>query len=157
DVKVKSGEVTDLGDVKAGSGGSIFGQVVRGSGKEPVEGAEVMVRSVTGSLGCEKTLSTNSEGKFDIIGLKAARYEIKTANRRLSREIRDSNVVDLVIELGAVKVTGMVTLGGKPYRGWVYYRSGDEESLVHTEQGRYTIDGLKPGQYEVEVSLESGI
>jgi hypothetical protein len=183
DVAVAPGETADLGTITVKRGRSVRG-VVTDAGGRPVSGAEVA--AATQIIGDGKTLvaelgvaggemaglrraRTGDDGSYVLRGIDEQRPLVLAADHpRAGRSAAtviapggDSPTIDL--RLGPTGgVRGRVTSDGKPAAGLAVFATPAERpelvSLVTTgSDGRYQIDRLAPGRYQLTAMLGSGM
>lgn len=149
-VNVESGEVVDLGDIELVVGGTIAGRVVRGAKKEPVAGVKVALNVESGqSDSSDRTVVTDTEGRFEFDALKPKVYVVRTSNQRRMVKLTDDATAEVELHMGGVTVVGSVTRGGEPHETFLRATGGDGfHQSVYTKDGEYKLEGLEPGKYE---------
>lgn len=110
---------------------------------------------------------TDKDGRFAIEKLRAGKYDLSAEGMRGSRRGKVTGIepdADVVIEVRAVAgLTGVVTNGGVPVAQYELRLSADRERdpfsrsrHVVAADGRYRIDHLDPGEYDLAVAGEDG-
>jgi protocatechuate 3,4-dioxygenase beta subunit len=152
----------------------ITGRVLERAGGRPVPGAEVEARepgrgtfysSRAAAMKARKIAISDGAGDFRLTGLAAAAYVLEAHQGALvgeSAEVRASpgQAMEGVTILcdASFSVAGRVTLpgGGVPERAFVSARTlrrmSSEPSAQVDASGAFRLEGLVPGNYELEVS-----
>jgi hypothetical protein len=163
DLSVPPGESTSV-RVEMGSGGGIRGTVSEGGA--PVAGVEVHA-SKQGAIGYGgKQTTTDSSGRFELVGLPAGEYMLEiTARKGASVQrtvvVGDGEVAEMAeVDIGegaGLRLFGRVTSGGapiaggsitaaQPEKGWA---SGGQRSI--DASGAYSLRLPAPGTYTIIV------
>lgn len=153
---VKQGEVTDLGDVEMGGGGTITGKVLREPGDQPVPDVKITVVSqrLHGVTACVSA----ADGSFRAEDLSAGYYNIQapSLNANASVDLKDKETRDVVLKVGSGVLKGLVTKGGQPaveaYVNLSQPNNGINKGQSVNGDGTYRIEGLAPGTWKVGLS-----
>lgn len=145
---------------------SISGLVTDSVTHAPVKGITVSVSSVGYSAPIFSSGTTHSNGRYTITGLTPGTYTVSFFDDSASGgEYLSSSLYDVVVRAGvntvdeeidpALTLSGKVTdLAGKPLRHiYVNASSGDFGSWGSAQtrsDGRYLIEGLRPGTFSVD-------
>lgn len=116
-----------------------------------------------GSLGATKPVLTDAQGRFRITELRDGRYtvtaEAEGGQSRVSEEgVQPGDEVKLEVEpLGSLE--GRVTIGTKTVAKYTLKLEGPTPrgKSIANDKGRFTLDGLDPGEYTVSVDCEDGV
>ena len=177
-VSVTSGATTANIDFNLGTGGSISGTVTEGDGTTPVVDAWVWAESYECCSGGNGT-STDSNGAYTIEGLGAGDYRVQVhaSDQGFVQEFYDNTSdwneaaevtvtasqtttgIDFMLG-GGGSITGTATLedGTTPViNAWVWaelYDCCGGNGGQTDSNGNYTITGLAPGDYRVQINAE---
>ncbi len=114
-------------------------------------------------LAAEKPVLTDDAGRFRITGLRQGTYVLTAeAEGGRSRTREDSVALgsDVTLQVQPLaSVRGRVTAGTKVVSRYTITFKGPSprSKNVANDEGRYALEGLDPGVYEVRVSSESGV
>lgn len=104
---------------------------------------------------------TDEEGRFEIVGLRDARYELVAegggGGRRATAIARPGDEVALALaDLGGIE--GVVTLDGQPLERFAVRVEGptSRSRQVRDGGGRFSLDRLEPGTYRLVVTAPDG-
>lgn len=173
-VRVRPGEVTDIGTVEVHRGRVVSGQVTSEDG-QPVPGAEVMAgRLLVGSgldadmgrfgpsfaAGTKRTM-TDENGRFTLHSVARGRISIIAAHAEHGRsapvEIAAERAAGAQLQLALTAygaLEGVVLEAGKPAKGvQVIARSMRDPAtvlMVGTSDGRFRFDRVAPDEYSVQ-------
>lgn len=176
-VSVVGGETLDGLDATLSAGGGISGQVTGDDG-EPLPGVNVAA-SNWGSWGFA---TTDADGRYELVGLSAGSYTLSFAPDEYEpgpaagyiREYWDDVLVEydatpVVVESGQAvtgidarlsrggSIAGTVAVDGAPIAGVEVSANGPGWGSTTTDSdGRYTLEGLADGLYEVWFTMPSG-
>jgi protocatechuate 3,4-dioxygenase beta subunit len=180
-VKIVSASLTGE-NIRLPAGYKISGTVHRSNGTTAIANVEV---GANGTNGGDST-TTNSAGNYTLMGLSPGSYEVGFGHDPASDNqtgcwytgvaakfaascalhtnvvISSANVTGISPKIwSALKITGYVkTQAAVPVPivgAWVYAYGNSSESAFTDATGKYTITGLNPGSYKIEVDGSSGM
>ena len=173
-VTVTAGQTTSAINFSMAAGGTISGVVLRASDNSPIVDADVWAMSYDCCGG--NGTRTAADGTYTIPGLTAGNYRVEVQAEGLAGELYDN--VTQWFQAASVTVTGGADTGGIDFTldaggsisGNIYEADGVTPVAgadVWAEQmgaggnrtesgadGSFTIDGLAPGNYQVQAQAE---
>lgn len=156
----RSGEKIDLGDIEIGDGATVKVQVVQMPGGKPAAGVVVRVRGLS-----DKQLSTGEDGVATFAGLSPGHVSVQLPDKSVAFDsgfsVADGETKTVRVVLGGAILKGKVLQAGKPVpwaRVWATNMtplwSRNVSARADTE-GRFTLEALAPGPWEVNVLMEA--
>lgn len=155
--EVKSEQITDVGDIEIGTGGTIKGLVVRGASEDPVPSQSVSISAWTQEMQISKKTLTDQEGRFEFTGLPAMDYTVQAESTNKRVELAAEATAQVKLKIGGVTIKGMVTRGGTPVRASVSANGPDGQRVsAYAQAGEYEIKNVQPGSYNFSVHPQDG-
>lgn len=153
EVTVLNLETADLGDIKISAGGKILGKLLKSPGDVPIAGAQVQISQ------SNLLVRTDTSGAFTFENLADGLYRVECpqygADSFIGIDAGDTK--ELVLRVGAGKINGRVTRGGKPMGSSIravlygYGQSIMRYSNTQSGVGTFTMENLPPGRWEFQV------
>jgi hypothetical protein len=151
--QVMYNELTDMGTITLGSGGTIQGTLIRTPGNTPIPDAQIT--STNGIIRAQ----TDSAGKFVLTNLRPGVYTLQAqeygANLTVGIEDQETKIVQL--EAGSGQLQGLATSQERPLAVAVVARKIDYGQSITRyasarNDGRFTLNNMAPGRWEVILS-----
>ena len=173
-VAVTAGQTTPAINFTLATGGSISGVVLRASDNTPVADADVWAMSYNCCGG--NGTRTAADGTYTIKGLTAGDYRVEVQAEGLAGELydnvtqffqadratvtggADTGAINFILDAGG-SISGRIyeADGVTPVVGadvWANQQGGGGNHTESGADGSFTIEGLAPGNYEVQTQAE---
>ncbi|MBX7246982.1 MAG: carboxypeptidase regulatory-like domain-containing protein [Candidatus Sumerlaeaceae bacterium] len=162
DIKIKQGDVTDLGEIVVGVGTIVTGRVVRMPGEVGLEKVEIEVGN--DYSGGKRNATTGPGGKFEIAGLKPGRCEFRLPaygkEPALVTDIKANSTQEITIRVGSITMRGHVTKAGQPVPsvevGLMNLGAMSMRSAKTNEEGYYEMANVLPGRQLTGIQPQGG-
>jgi hypothetical protein len=154
-VDLTDGQFQDVGDLIIGQVGAISGRIVRMPSGEPVAEMYVNINGVGDGDQFYKLIVTKEDGLFQLADLQPRSYSINANGHLQQVEVKSGETAQVTVEIGSSTLRGTITRAGSPTGAVIKATSKATGKTVshnaNTDTGVYSLSGLTPGDYDVEI------